>query len=62
MGTRKPAPAEIRTSPTETVKSLGRPRRVGSSESERCVLAMQMGRAPYPSASAWAIWASARFE
>src|SRR5262249_17197209 len=43
IGTRKPAPAEMRTSPTVTVKSRGRPRSAGSSESERCVLAMQMG-------------------
>ena len=46
IGTRKPAPAEIRTSLTVTVKSRGRPRRVGSSESERCVLAMQIGSPP----------------
>jgi hypothetical protein len=44
-GTRNPAPAETRSSLTLTVKSRGRPRRVGSSESERWVFAMQIGRA-----------------
>ncbi len=48
-GTRKPAPAAMRTSRTVMSKSRGRPTRFSSSDSERWVLAMQIGTSPKPS-------------
>ena len=60
---RNPAPAEARTCRTVMVKSLGAPAFVGSSDKERCVLAMHTGKSPRPhersrSMSFWAECAS----
>src|SRR5688572_7003749 len=46
-----PAPADSRTSRTGIRNPRGRPFFDGSAESERCVLAMQTGYAPYPAFS-----------
>ena len=53
--TMKPAPAEILTFLTVTVKPSGAPSRVGSSEKLYCVLAMQTGRPPKPSEASLSI-------
>ena len=49
IAVRKPAPAAIRSFLIGTVKPDGRPLRAGSCESEKGVLAMQMGKRPNPS-------------
>jgi hypothetical protein len=49
--TTKPAPADRLTSRTGTTWPVGAPRRVGSTEKDYCVLAMQTGRWPKPAAS-----------
>ena len=42
------APAESRASVTVSVQSVGRPRSLGLSESDDCVLAMHTGKCPKP--------------
>jgi hypothetical protein len=56
MTTRKPAPAESRTSRIGTTWSVGAPLRLGSVEKDYCVLATQIGRLPYPAASMSRNW------
>ena len=47
-GNKKPAPMEALTSLMGMRNPLGAPLIVGSAESERCVLAMQIGRSLNP--------------
>src|SRR5262249_50495267 len=58
-GTTQPAPVYARRSRTWSVKSSGAFSSVASADSDRCVLAMQIGSPPRPSASNWAIRCSA---
>ena len=58
-GMSHPAPVYARTLRTWRVKSSGALRSVGSSESERCVLAMQTGSPPRPSSLKRAMLSSA---
>ena len=51
----KPAPADTYASLTFISNPSGRPSNVGSSESEYCVLAIQIGRLPNPNCSSCAI-------
>ena len=47
-GTKKPAPADNRTSPIGNVKPVGAPFMFGSCENEYCVFAMHTGKLPKP--------------